>query len=48
MVNPVAIFSFGGNVIHVWSPSAVGSAASVIAITGPAAPSLPRIVTPGG
>ena len=37
MVNPVAVFSFGGNVIHVWSPSAVGSAASVIAITGPAA-----------
>ena len=47
-VEPVKIFAIGGIEIRVWTPSAAGTAASRIAVTGTASPALPRIITPRG
>jgi hypothetical protein len=49
-VSPVTVFSFGGTVIRVWTPSQVGSAASMVSMGQAAAPadaSLPRVTSPG-
>jgi len=48
ITEPVTVFSVGGAVIRVWTPSASGNAARIVAIAGAASPALPRIITPGG
>ena len=47
-IEPVKVFSFGGNEIRVWTPSAVGSAASLVSMPRAAPASLPRVITPKG
>jgi hypothetical protein len=42
------IFSIDGRIIRVWTPSAVGHAAPVVAIVGAGSQPLPRVITPGG
>ena len=47
-VEPLRVFSVGGAEVRVWTPSAVGHAASVVAIMGGASTALPRVVSPRG
>lgn len=47
-VEPLKVFSVGGNEIRVWSPSAAGRAASIVQINGAADARLPRVITPKG
>jgi soluble lytic murein transglycosylase-like protein len=48
-VEPVVVYSIGGVQINVWTPSRIGTAASLVAVPRPIAAidSLPRIITPG-
>jgi soluble lytic murein transglycosylase-like protein len=46
-VEPVTIYTIGGAVIRVWTPSPAGAQAALIPVNGGGAP-LPRIITPGG
>jgi Transglycosylase SLT domain len=47
VANALKVFSVDGHEVRVWTPSASGRAAAVVAIAGVAATALPRIVTPG-
>lgn len=47
IANALKVFSVGGHEVRVWTPSASGRAAAVVAIAGTAATPLPHIVTPG-
>jgi hypothetical protein len=47
VANALKVFSVDGHEVRVWTPSASGRAAAVVAIAGAAATALPRIVTPG-
>jgi Transglycosylase SLT domain len=47
IANALKIFSIDGREVRVWTPSASGRAAAVVAIAGGAAAPLPHIVTPG-
>jgi hypothetical protein len=46
VANALKVFSVDGHEVRVWTPSASGRAAAVVAIAGAAAAPLPRIVTP--
>ena len=46
-VSPVKIFSINGVEIRVWTPSAIGTAASIVAIPASNALPLPRVITGG-
>jgi Transglycosylase SLT domain len=47
VADALKVFSVDGHEVRVWTPSASGRAAAVVAIAGVAATALPRIVTPG-
>jgi hypothetical protein len=48
VANALKVFSVDGHEVRVWTPSASGRAAAVVAIAGAAAAPLPHIVTPAG
>jgi hypothetical protein len=48
VANALKVFSVDGHEVRVWTPSASGLAAAVVAIAGAAAAPLPHIVTPAG
>jgi len=47
-VDPLRTFSVGGVEVRVWTPSSIGHAASVVAISGGTSMALPRVITPKG
>jgi hypothetical protein len=47
-IEPLKVFSVGGVEVRVWTPSSVGHAASVVAISGGPSMVLPRVISPRG
>jgi Transglycosylase SLT domain len=45
-VEPLKVFSVGGTEVRVWTPSAIGHAAPLVAVTSKSEAPLPRVVTP--
>jgi len=48
VAEPVTIFSVGGTVVRIWTPSGPGSATAGVAAALATMPGLPKVITPGG
>lgn len=48
VAEPVTVFSVGGTVVRIWTPSGSGAGTAAVAAAIAAMPGLPKVITPGG